>query len=267
MKKIPAYLFLLLLMTVNSVRTQAQEYSFLPSEHIKLEAYYNWGPFWVHAGDAILTADTITYQGKKCVKLVAKGYSLKKWDFIFDLEDHYSSIVSLDGFRPLVYEKHTIENGFWINNKYQFNWKDNKINVFTQSVHNPAKDTTFVLQKKLFDVLTATYYLRTLDANKLHPGDTIPIPIITDGKFYTFHIIYSGKGALKKKKNSISCNIFKIDNIASTFFSDNNPLRVFISDDPNKFIIYVEANIVVGSIKAYQEGYLKMRPDRTARKL
>jgi len=267
LKKIPAYLFLLLLMAASPVVAQAQEYSFLPSEHIKLEAYYNWGPFWVHAGDAILKADTITYQGKKCVKLDAEGYSLKKWDFVFDLEDHYTSIVSLEGFKPLVYEKHTIENGFWINNKYKFNWKDNKIDVFTHSIHEPAKDTTYVLQKKLFDVLTATYYLRTLDASKLNPGDTIPIPIITDGKFYTFRIIYSGKGVLKKKKERISCNIFKIDNITSTFFSSKNPLRVFVSDNPKKFIIYVEANIIVGSIKAYQEGYLKMRPDRNTKKL
>ena len=255
------------MMTVAPFTLKAQHYAFIPKEQLKLEAFYNLGPFWVHAGNVQLSTDTITYQGKKCVKLDATGYSLSKWDFIFSLEDHYTSIVSLENFRPLVYEKHTVENGFWIHNKYEFDWKDNKINVYTHSIRDAAKDTTYMLKKSLFDVLTATYYLRTLDEKKLHPGDTIPIPIITDGKFYSFHIIYMGKGELKRKQDRITCNIYTIDNMASTFFSGRHPLKVYVSDNPKKFIIYVEANIVVGSIKAYQTGYLKMRPVRNPKNL
>lgn len=260
MKKTAFYLFFVLLFILGSHKLRAQQYSFLPYEQMKLEAYYNLGFLWVHAGDVELTADTTTYQGQKCAKFTAVGYSLKKWNFIFSLEDHYSSIVSLKGFRPLTYEKKTMENGFWIHNIYNFNWHSDSLNVFTQSVRDSAKDTTYALKNNLYDVLTACYYLRTINTNKYQPYDTIPIPIITDGKFYTFRIIYLGKNSLKRKNNRVECDVFTIDNMTSTFFSGKNPLKVYVSDDPQKFIIYVEANIVVGSLKVYQEGYIKMRP-------
>lgn len=256
-----SFIFLFVLTIVSFSTASAQEkYPFLPHEKVKLQAYYNFGPFWIHAADVILTADTTTYQNQKAVKLRAIGYTLKKWDFIFDLKDDYSAIVSLKGFRPLVYQKHTVENGFWIKNKYKFDWEKQTLNIFTSSIRQQPKDTTIVLKKQLYDVLTASYYLRTLNTKEYTPGEIIPIPIITDGKLYTFKIIFLGKAALKKKKDRIKCDVFTIDNITSTFFKGKNPLKVYVSDAPNKFIIYVEANVVVGSVKVYQDGYLKMRP-------
>ncbi|MBN2614784.1 MAG: DUF3108 domain-containing protein [Bacteroidales bacterium] len=264
MKKTALSLSLVLIFFFGSHQVRAQEYSFLPYEQMKLEAYYNLGPFWVHAGNVELTADTVTYEGQKCARLTAVGYSLKKWNFIFSLEDHYSSIVRLNGFLPLTYEKKTMENGFWIHNVYHFDWHKDSLNVFTQSIRDAAKDTTYSLQNKLYDVLTACYYLRTLNTKNYHPYDTIPIPIITDGKFYSFKIIYLGKKSLKRKKDRVECDVFTIDNMTSTFFSGKEPLKVYVSDDPRKFIIYVEANIVVGSLKVYQEGYIKMRPVKSS---
>ncbi|MBN2637584.1 MAG: DUF3108 domain-containing protein [Bacteroidales bacterium] len=260
MKK-TAYTFFFLTSMLFALFSHAKaQYPFLPHEKLKLQAYYNFGPFWVHAGDVIMTTDTTTYKGQECVKFNAIGYTLDKWDFVFDLKDEYSSIVKLDGFKPLFYEKNTVENGFWIKNKYNFDWKKSTLDVFTSSIREPAKDTTLVLKKQLFDVLTASYYLRTLNPDNYAPNDTIPIPIITDGKLYTFKIIYLGKGTLKKKKDVINCDIYTVANITSTFFKGENPLKVYISADPNKFVIYVEANVVVGSVKVYQDGYLKMRP-------
>ena len=237
-------------------------YPFLPKENLRLQAYYNLGPFWVHAGDVELTADTITYDGKKCINLVATGYSLKKWSFIFSLTDHYHAIVDLNGFKPLYYEKNTMEGGFWIHNIYHFDWHKKLLKVFTESIRNPAKDTSYYLDRQLFDVLSATYYLRTLDPRKLHPGDTIPIPLISDGQFVTYNIVYDGPGDLKRNKKRIACSVYSANITNSTFFENGNSLKVYVTDDDRQIVIYGEAKIIVGSIKIYQEGYQNMRPEK-----
>lgn len=250
-----------------ATRLQAQDhYPFLPTEDLKIQAYYNLGPVWVHAGDAELSADTTTYRGKKCVSLLATGYSLKRWSFIFSLIDHYHAIVGLKGYKPLYYEKNTLENGFWIHNIYHFFWQKKQLRVFTQSIRKPAKDTTYRLTKPLFDVLSAAYYLRTLNPRKLHPGDTIPIPLITDGQFVTYNIVFEGTGELKRNKRRVDCFVYDANITNSTFFEGGNSLKIYVTDDSLQRVVYGEAKIIVGSLKIYQDGYQNMRPVKRKRR-
>ena len=237
-------------------------YGFLPHEEVKLEVFYNWSFLWVHAGNAYLKADTTTYNGVKSVRFTADGYSVKKWDFIFKLEDHYTAIAQIKPFRPLFYEKSTMEGGYWIHNIYRFDWKEKRIKVFTESKRRPVVDTVYTLKKPLFDVLSATYYLRTLNSDTLSIGDIIPVPLITDGQFVTYNISYDGTGVLQRHNKKIVCNVFTAIVSKSTFFSADNPLKIYVSRDPGNFIIYAEAHIVVGSIKVYQEGYKYYKPLR-----
>lgn len=266
MKPFIIFIFGLFLAILPAISMQAQEqYPFLPGENLNIQAYYNLGPFWVHAGNVQLTADTITYRGKKCVNLIATGYSLKRWSFIFSLIDHYHAIVELKGFKPLYYEKNTLENGFWIHNIYHFYWKKKQLRVYTASIRNPAKNTTYYLNRRLFDVLSAAYYLRTLNPRKLHPGDTIPIPLITDGQFVTYDIVYDGRGMLKRNKNRVDCFVYSANITSSTFFEKGNSLKIYVTNDNRQLVVYGEAKIIVGSLKIYQDGYENMRPVKRKR--
>jgi hypothetical protein len=232
---------------------------FAGNENMSMSVYYNWGFIWVHAGEVEFKTSPQRFRGKECTHIVATGTSLKKWSFIFTLKDYYQSTVDLNGFKPLHYEKNTMEGGYWIHNIYDFYWEKQQLDVFTESKRFAAKDTTYLLNTPLFDVLTATYYLRTLDTDSLIVGDTINVPVISDGEFDTYHIVYSGLGYLKKKKEQLSCHVYKAVIAKSTFFSQKDPLVVFVSNDYRRLPVYVEANIVVGSIKAFLQPYIDYR--------
>lgn len=266
MKPIIIIVFGLFLAILPATTLQAQnKYPFIPNEELKIQAYYNLGPIWVHAGNVELTANTITYNGKKCVNLVANGYSLKRWNFIFSLVDHYHAIVELNGFKPLYYEKRTMEDGFWIHNIYRFDWQKKLLKVFTASIRKPAKDTTYHLNRRLYDVLSAAYYLRTLNPNRFHPGDTIPIPLITDGQFVTYNIIYEGRGFLKRNKTRIGCFIYRADITNSTFFEKGNSLKIYVTNNRRQMFVYGVAKIIVGAVKIYDEQYQNFRPVKRKR--
>jgi len=256
-----AFLPFFLFFVVPGVYAQ-RVYPFVPNEEMDFAAYYNWGPVWIYAGDATLTSDSTTYKHKRAVKLSAVAHSLKKWDFIFSLKDNYKAIADMDGFRPLFYEKKTMEGGYWIHNIYRFDWGQKWLNVFTESKRFPKKDTTYRLNHPLYDVLTATYYLRTLDLSKISVGDTFDIPVISDGVFDTYHIVYAGIGAMAYRKDKIPCHIYKAVLTSSTFFSRKDPLSVYVTADAKRLPIYVEANIIVGSIKIYLIPYQEYKPKK-----
>lgn len=252
-------LFLFLFSSGSYAQTES-DYPFAPHEDLKLCVYYNLGPIWVYAGYADLKSDTTTYNGVAAIHFVASGFSLKKYSFIFTLEDHYQSVVSQKGFRPLFYEKNTLEGGYYIHNIYHFHWKKGFANIHTETTRHPAKDTVLSLGKPIYDVLSAVYYLRILNNDSISVGDTIPVPLIVDGKKTTYYIIYAGRGEMKYKKKKIACDVYKAVILNSTFFSDTDPLEVYVTADRKKYPIYVQANIIVGSVKVFLIPYLDYKP-------
>lgn len=264
MRKIILLFFSFLLMSIPfkgvAQISQHKTYPFEPHENLKLRVYYNLGPLWVYAGNVDLKTDTVTYKGQKSLQFTGTGYSLKKYAFIFKLEDYYRSITSREGFKPLFYEKKTLEGGFYIHNIYRFHWPDHYVNVHTEATRHPAKDTVLTLDKSFYDVLSATYFLRITNTDTLKVGDTLPVPLIIDGKKEVYYIIYAGKGQMVRKKKRITCNVYKAVITSSTFFSDTDPLVVYVTADKHRYPIYVEANIIVGSVKVFLKPYLDYRP-------
>ncbi len=252
-------LFLFLFSAGSFAQTRA-DYPFVPHEDLKMRVFYNLGPIWVYAGYADLKSDTTTYNGIPSIHFVATGFSLKKYSFIFTLEDHYQAIVSQKSFRPLFYEKNTLEGGYYIHNIYHFHWKKGFADIHTETTRHPAKDTTLTLNKPIFDVLSAVYYLRILNTDSFAIGDTIPVPLIVDGKKTTYYIIYAGRGEMKYKKDRIACDVYKAVILNSTFFSDTDPLEVYVTADNKRYPIYVQANIIVGSVKVFLTPYLEYKP-------
>ncbi len=256
------FFFSLLLLSVPEIcfAQITPPYPFMPREDLQLRVYYNLGPLWVYAGDVNLKTDTITYNHRKCVHFIAIGRSLKKYAFIFKLKDYYQSVTAIKGFKPLFYEKKTLEGGYFIHNIYHFHWDSLNVNVHTEATRHPAKDTLLTLNKSFRDVLSATYYLRITNTSALKVGDTLAIPLIVDGKKQTYYIIYAGKGQMVHKKERIACDVYKAVITSSTFFSDTDPLVVYVTADKHRFPIYVEANIIVGSVKVFMLPYLDFRP-------
>jgi len=260
-KNIILFFSLLFLFSSANIFAQTQQpYPFLPHEDLSMQVYYNFGPLWVYAGNVNLKTDTVTYGGIKSIHFIGTGSSLKKYAFIFKLEDYYQAITSIDGFKPLFYEKKTLEGGFYIHNIYKFHWGRKIVNVHTEATRHPKKDTLLTLNKSFRDVLSATYYLRIINTNALKVGDTLAVPLIVDGKKETYYIIYAGKGKMVHKRKRIVCDVYKAVITSSTFFSATDPLVVYVTADKHRYPIYVEANIIVGSVKVFLLPYLNYRP-------
>lgn len=234
---------------------EVKELNFKGGERVTYHAVYNWGFIWVNAGDVEFVVDDTTYMGKPALHLVSKGWTQKKYDWIFKVRDRFESIVHPKTLQPYWFERDTYEGGFETYNRYVFNREQNMLDIISFNSDRPYRQDKLPLQACTFDVVSAIYYCRTLDFDKYSPGDKIPIRMAIDNEVFDLFLRYKGKEELKMRDGTVFNTIrFSALLVEGTIFKGGEDLEVWVTDDQNRVPVLVEAKILVGSVKAVITG-------------
>lgn len=208
---------------------------------------------WVPAGKAHFSVSDTLYEGKKCFHFLGRGITFKEYDWFFPVRDRYESICNQTTLMPLRFIRNVHEGNTKIFHDYRFDEAKGKYFAATNP-QTPDKRETYPYSKCGVDVMTAIYYARSIDFSKYKENDTIPLTLILDQQTYHVYIRYTGKEKVNDlKKNKYNCIKFKPLLIEGTIFKDGEDMEVFVTDDENKIPVFIEAKILVGSIKVYLE--------------
>lgn len=253
MKKLLAIIILTLL--VYSIKSQVVvDTSFkLPvPEKLHYDIYYKLGKLWIKAGLANFSTDTTIIDSTKVYQFTAEGYSMKKYDWVYKLEDHYKSVTDFKTLYPIRFEKENIEQGDWVHVVYNFNRSAGLMKSFREESHNDPEHKTEKLSGFITDALSSVYYLRKWDFSRLNIGDTIKFNTILDGKIFKQPIIYLGNDTINSV-NSTKVPMLKLGAVISnsTFFRKDGLVTVWLTNDRYRRMAKVKADIVVGSIFVY----------------
>jgi hypothetical protein len=249
------YIILLLLFTnITGISAQditGKNYPFKDGEMLKYKVYYNWGPVWIDAGRITFSTAITKYDNNDVFHFEATGNSLKKWNWFFKLEDYYQSYARKSVLSPLYYEKYTVEGGYMMHNRYFFDYGNKTVRMITEASRKPKKDTVAAISGCIYDPVTAINYFRTLNTGKLSTGDTVQIPVVLNGKIFTQKLIYTGKVNITNNKKEFSLIEFEAVLSESSFFSNDNAIHIYLSDDEEHYPVFITAKIVIGYIKVY----------------
>ena len=225
--------------------------AFGPGERVTYNAYYNWGIIWVNAGEVEFNITSKKYEGRDVYHLYAYGSSYKSYDWIFRVRQKYQAYIEPETLRPLWYERDVVEGNYTAFEEYKFDYKNNAIRTYVQIKNNPGVRGSLPLTPCLFDVLTSIYYFRSVDASKLKVGEKIPISMVLDSDIYNLYIRYLGKEEVKtRNRKTYKCMKFSIQMVEGTIFQGGEDALVWVTDDENKIPVLVEAQILVGTVKA-----------------
>jgi len=243
---------LLLFFSINVAFSQIKTdttYQIPVAEKNHYRVYYNLGNFWVHGAEANITTDTLTFENKKSYKFYVEAFTRRKYNWIYSLEDHYTSITDIETFKPLKFEKYNIEKKIIYHNIYDFDWEENVVKMLiTQSDQDTIKKTE-KLPDFITDAFSAVHYLRIIDFNSYKKGDVISYMTILDGKMFKQKIVYEGEDVITDKKGNKHKTFLLTALIKnSTFFSKKDGVKVWITNDDKRLIAKVNAKIIVGSI-------------------
>jgi hypothetical protein len=225
----------------------------IENENLNYEVVYNWGFIWVPAAEVKISVKKAMYLNKPVYHLEAIGKTLKSYDWFFTVNDYIQTYVDCNTLEPLWSEKKTYEGGYKTYENYVFNYTSNKIFSLTETSKRPLKYDTLKLTPNTFDLLTASFYARSINYSLYKKNDIIPIQVIFDNQKYSLYIRYLGKEQIQLPKSSIVYNCLKFSSLVvpGTIFKGGESLIVWVTDDDYHRAVLAEAKIIVGSVQAY----------------
>lgn len=246
-----AILCLLLLTTFGF--DNPKESAFGVGEWFKFRIHYGF----VNAGYATLEVKEAVLHNEKVFHLIGKGQTTGISRFFFKVDDLYESYIDEKTYVPYQFLRKINEGGYTKNQEGFFTPQQNKITV---KDYKHKTEKTFAISKNTQDILSAFYYLRNFATiDDIKPGEYIAIDMFFDEETTKFKLKFIGRENIKTKFGTVASMIFKPYVFSGRVFKEQESVTVWISDDDNKIPLRIQANLVVGSIKADLESYKGLR--------
>lgn len=246
-----AILCLLLLTTFGF--DNPKESAFGVGEWFKFRIHYGF----VNAGYATLEVKEAVLHNEKVFHLIGKGQTTGISRFFFKVDDLYESYIDEKTYVPYQFLRKINEGGYTKNQEGFFTPQQNKITV---KDYKHKTEKTFAIPKNTQDILSAFYYLRNFATiDDIKPGEYIAIDMFFDEETTKFKLKFIGRENIKTKFGTVASMIFKPYVFSGRVFNEQESVTVWISDDDNKIPLRIQANLVVGSIKADLESYKGLR--------
>ncbi|MBI3500613.1 MAG: DUF3108 domain-containing protein [Bacteroidetes bacterium] len=225
--------------------------AFSSGEELVYETSYNWGFIWLNAGEVTFKTEPSECNGIPCYKLSGIGGTFPSYDWIYHVHDRFEAWVDTSSLKPFRYIRDVQEGGRFFYNECFFNFSKLKAYCVTKEKKKSPRLDTVAISPCAFDPLTMIYYSRSVDFSKCKVNDTVGITLFLDNKVYNLYLRYLGKDKLKMDDKTVfNCIKFSPKLVEGTIFKGGEGMTVWATDDKNKIPLYVEAPILVGSVKA-----------------
>jgi hypothetical protein len=226
--------------------------AFADGEEISYSVHYNWGPVWVDAGKVTFSAKLEERKGKKVWHLSSTGKTYPSYDLLFKVRDYYDSWVDPETFKSIEFRRFIYEGGYQLVNTLTFDHQQGKIISNTKSNNNPLRTDTIKIEPCSFDMLASVYFTRTIDFNKMPLYQKRQVSVVIDDQTYTIWVRPLGRETVENNDGrKYDCIKISAKMVEGTIFKGDEDVLVWITADENRIPIYIEAKIIVGTVKAY----------------
>lgn len=248
--------FLLISLGINAQECSEQSNkAFSNNELLKYNVYYNFKSAWLKAGSVSFSVKDETLNSNSVFHITAKGKTYPFYNWFYKVNDVYETFIDKDKVQPRKFLRDVHEGGFKLDHEYVFNRENLKVN--TKSVVNKGKlkVRNFDFKECTQDMLSAIYYMRTIDFKDMVVGEEKPVEVFLDNEFYNLSMIYKGKAIVETKFGKLKCLVVQPKVISGRVFQDDESVLVYVSDDENKIPVLIKTPLSVGSIKVILDDY------------
>lgn len=226
--------------------------AFTAGEKISYDISYNWGPIWVDAGLVTFSVEKEPYAGKEAWHFKSVGKTYSSYDFFFKVRDYYDSWIDPSTFKFYEFRRMVYEGGYSLVNSMVYDHRKELIYSTTKSNNNPVRFDTLKGGPCAFDMVSAVYFVRTMDLASLLKETKTPVSVLIDDNVYNIYIRFLGRDVVQNRDGKrYKCLKFSARMVEGTIFRGDEDVLVWLTDDINKIPVYIEAKILVGTVKAY----------------
>jgi hypothetical protein len=215
----------------------------------------NYG--FVTAGEAVLAIKSIdTISSRPCYRVEFTVKSLPSFSWIYRVEDLYLTFIDEQTIAPWRFEQHIREGNFHKDFVAEF---DQHRNVAR------AEGKEYAAPPYVHDILSAFYFVRTIDFSGKNAGD-----IITMSNFYSDTTYELGVKVLGRQDLDIEAGSFHtivIEPLVKEggLFKSEGRIVIWLTDDERKMPVRVNTKVIIGSIDTELRAYSGLRGPVPAR--
>ena len=227
--------------------------SFGPGEYLAYDVSYNLGPTWSNIALVTFTTNKEVLGGKEVLHMKLGGRTYPMYDHLFKIRDSYESWINPQTWDPIKFLQYTVHNKNTIVLS-QFFSPEQSFFSYTYKLNNKAVTKGQVsVVKCINDMVSSIYFPRTLDLENLRTGTAIAISLIFNNNPINLQMIGQGKGIIQARDGKkYLCSKFTIKmNNTIYLFKEGSDVVVWLTADKNKVPVFVEAELIIGSVKIY----------------
>lgn len=229
---------------------RGQSAVFKPGEWLKFRIHYGF----LNASYATLHLTESNLNGVPVYHVVGRGQTTGFASLFFKVDDTYESFFGKEDGKPYRFIRKIDEGGYTKDIEIQFDHQADRAVLHDKEAQ---KKLQFDTHESIQDLISAFYYLRKFyQADQLVEGNSIELDLLYDDDgIFKFRLKYLGKEVLKTKYGKVECLKFRPYVQSGRVFKEQESLSLWVSNDKNKIPIRIEADLMVGSIKADLDGY------------
>ncbi len=213
---------------------------------------YDLGYKFLKAGTGYfeIAKETVIIKGRKCYDVNFVVKSLPSLEWLYKVKDTYNTKIDIDGIFPWEYSQKIREGNY-------------KRDIFTEfdQINNKAitKKGEYDTPEYVHDIVSAFFYLRTLDLKKLRKGDIVPLQNFYKDSTYNLDVKVLGRETITVKAGKFKTVVVEPLVKEGGLFKAEGKIIIWLSDDDRKIPVKVGTEIVIGFVGAELTSYKGIR--------
>jgi hypothetical protein len=228
--------------SVDSLRTVDQS-AFALGERL----VYDVGYSFITAGEAVFSIPSIdTMHGRECYQVLFTVNSTPTFSFFYKVDDRYETLLDKKGIFPWRFTQRIREGKYRNDFAAEFNQLNN---IAT------TKAGRYPIPPYVHDVVSAMFYVRTLDYSKRRAGEKIFLQNFFKDTTYQLAVKFLGFQQISVDAGKFNCVLVEPLIMEGGLFKSEGRIIIWMTNDERKIPVKVSTKVVVGSIDAELREY------------
>ena len=208
---------------------------------------YNIGYSFIIAGEAVFSIPAVeTMHGRECYQVLFTVNSTRTFSFFYKVDDRYETMLDKKGIFPWRYTQRIREGKYSNDFAAEF---DQLGNIAV------TKAGRYSIPPYVHDVVSAMFYVRTLDYSKRHPGEKILLQNFFKDTTYQLAVKFLGYQQISVDAGKFTCVLVEPMIMEGGLFKSEGRIVIWMTNDERKIPVKVSTKVVVGSIDAELREY------------
>jgi hypothetical protein len=214
---------------------------------------------FITAGKAVMSIPAYRYvNGRKTYDTRVEAASSSTFDWMFKVRDRYQTYMDVDGIFPWRFEQHIREGSYSRDYDAYFDPEEQTAEASDGQKHKTPQ--------YVHDIVSAFYYVRTLDISHAKRGDVIKLQNFFDGKTHPLDIRVLGHQEIETDAGRFQCCVIEPMVVEGGLFKNEGSIRIWLTDDDNHMPVKMASKVLVGEIEAKLVKYEGVRSRLTAKR-